>query len=167
MFVLIWNRILSLLGLLSFFSTRAEVCSRSAECYERSDDCAAEASGRDRVRCARTGVDDAVVSLKKGNVELGRSFQMAVSVHDWALAESLIPLADPQRLNDGLCIAVDSIWFLRWASHSAHRDAWHDQILLKSLVCDSSRNVKLYLNWIESYLALLWNSVLRSPYFVS
>jgi len=84
-------------------------------CYEGRDGYAAEASGRGapvtRVRCSRTGDD--VVSLKKGSLELGRSFQMAVSVHDWALAESLIPLADPQRLNDGLCIAVDSIWFLR------------------------------------------------------
>eukprot|EP01018_Ginkgo_biloba_P015072 Gb_04527 [translate_table: standard] len=45
-------------------------------------------------------------------VELGRIFQSAVSSHDWVLAESLIPLADTQRLNDALCIALDSIWFL-------------------------------------------------------
>ncbi|KAM7279085.1 hypothetical protein ACFE04_006219 [Oxalis oulophora] len=45
-------------------------------------------------------------------VELGRLFQGAVSSHDWELAESLILLADPQTLNDALCITLDSIWFL-------------------------------------------------------
>lgn len=49
---------------------------------------------------------------RQDKAELGRSFQSAVSSHDWALAESLIPLADTQRLNDALCIALDSIWFL-------------------------------------------------------
>lgn len=98
-------------------STCAEVCSRTDGSFEESDVCAAEASGRDdaaglRSSGATAGEDDAV-SVKKDHVELGRSFQMAVSVHDWALAESLVPLADPQRLNDGLCIALDSIWFLR------------------------------------------------------
>ena len=86
-------------------------------CFEECDGCAAEASGRDdlaRARSSRANAgEDDVVSVKKDHVELGRSFQMAVSVHDWALAESIVPLADPQRLNDGLCIALDSIWFLR------------------------------------------------------
>eukprot|EP00252_Welwitschia_mirabilis_P022823 TRINITY_DN6283_c0_g1_i2.p1 TRINITY_DN6283_c0_g1~~TRINITY_DN6283_c0_g1_i2.p1 ORF type:complete len:347 (+),score=58.43 TRINITY_DN6283_c0_g1_i2:1225-2265(+) len=50
--------------------------------------------------------------FKRNKAELGRNFQTAVSSHDWALAESLIPLADTQRLNDALCIALDSIWFL-------------------------------------------------------
>jgi hypothetical protein len=101
-----------------FFFTCAEACSRTTDvCFEGSDGCAAEASGRDdsaevRSSGADAGEDDAV-SVKKDHVELGRSFQMAVSVHDWGLAESLVPLADPQRLNDGLCIALDSIWFLR------------------------------------------------------
>eukprot|EP01018_Ginkgo_biloba_P022605 Gb_35106 [translate_table: standard] len=45
-------------------------------------------------------------------VELGRAFQLAVSAHDWVLAESLISSADSQRLNDALCIALDSMWFL-------------------------------------------------------
>ncbi|XP_077225133.1 ankyrin repeat protein SKIP35-like [Tasmannia lanceolata] len=45
-------------------------------------------------------------------IELGRMFQGAVSSHDWELAESLIMLADPQTLNDALCISLDSIWFL-------------------------------------------------------
>lgn len=36
----------------------------------------------------------------------------AVSSHNWELAESLILVADPQTLNDALCITLDSIWFL-------------------------------------------------------
>lgn len=50
---------------------------------------------------------------RQDRIELGRMFQCAVSSHDWELAESLILLADPQTLNDTLCIALDSIWFLR------------------------------------------------------
>ncbi|XP_077229795.1 ankyrin repeat protein SKIP35-like [Tasmannia lanceolata] len=46
-------------------------------------------------------------------IELGRLFQGAVSSHDWELSVSLVLLADPQTLNDALCIALDSIWFLR------------------------------------------------------
>nr|PNR33308.1 hypothetical protein PHYPA_025251 [Physcomitrium patens] len=102
--------------------------------HELSPECTASTSGRERINSSnwtsdneaasgrdessrmhsfrkRAGKDDAV-SPKKDRVDLGRSFQMAVSVHDWALAESLITLADPPRLNDGLCIALDSIWFL-------------------------------------------------------
>lgn len=45
-------------------------------------------------------------------IELGRLFQGAVSSYDWDLAESLITVADPQALNDALCITLDSIWFL-------------------------------------------------------
>ncbi|KAF2325637.1 hypothetical protein GH714_031529 [Hevea brasiliensis] len=49
---------------------------------------------------------------KQDRMELGRLFQGAVSSHDWELAESLIPLADTQALNDAMCITLDSIWFL-------------------------------------------------------
>ncbi|RWR96701.1 ankyrin repeat protein SKIP35 [Cinnamomum micranthum f. kanehirae] len=49
---------------------------------------------------------------RQDRIELGRMFQGAVSSHDWELAESLILLADPQTLNDALCISLDSIWFL-------------------------------------------------------
>lgn len=49
---------------------------------------------------------------KQERIDLGRLFQNAVSSHDWELAESLILLADPQTLNDALCITLDSIWFL-------------------------------------------------------
>lgn len=49
---------------------------------------------------------------RQDRIELGRLFQGAVSSHDWELADSLILLADPQTLNDALCITLDSIWFL-------------------------------------------------------
>ncbi|KAL0557450.1 hypothetical protein IC582_005988 [Cucumis melo] len=49
---------------------------------------------------------------RQDRFELGRLFQGAVSSHDWELADSLIALADPQTLNDALCITLDSIWFL-------------------------------------------------------
>ncbi|XP_010251448.1 PREDICTED: ankyrin repeat protein SKIP35-like [Nelumbo nucifera] len=49
---------------------------------------------------------------RQDRIELGRMFQSAVSSHDWEIAESLILLADPQTLNDALCISLDSIWFL-------------------------------------------------------
>lgn len=49
---------------------------------------------------------------RQERIELGRMFQGAVSSHDWEHAEGLILLADPQTLNDALCIALDSIWFL-------------------------------------------------------
>lgn len=50
---------------------------------------------------------------RQERTELGRLFQGAVSSHDWKHAESLVMLADQHLLNDLLCIAVDSIWFLR------------------------------------------------------
>ncbi|KAL3642163.1 Ankyrin repeat protein skip35 [Castilleja foliolosa] len=49
---------------------------------------------------------------RQDRIELGRLFQGALSSLDWELAESLILLADPQTLNDALCISLDSIWFL-------------------------------------------------------
>lgn len=49
---------------------------------------------------------------RQDRIELGRMFQAAVSCRDWELAESLILLADPQTLNDSLCISLDSVWFL-------------------------------------------------------
>lgn len=49
---------------------------------------------------------------RQDRIELGRLFQGAVSSQDWQLSERLIHLADPQTLNDLLCISLDSIWFL-------------------------------------------------------
>ncbi|CAA6660262.1 unnamed protein product [Spirodela intermedia] len=63
----------------------------------------------------RRGKDKHVQERKlsrQDRIELGRMFQAAVNSHDWELSESLILLADPQTLNDALCIALDSIWFL-------------------------------------------------------
>jgi hypothetical protein len=71
-----------------------------------------ETTMRMQSNCAIVQEEDLIV-LNQDNIEIGRSFQLAVSSHDWVLAESFIPLADSQRLNDGLCIALDSIWFLR------------------------------------------------------
>lgn len=54
--------------------------------------------------------------LKKLNrqerIELGRVFQGSVTSMDWEHAERLIRLADPQTLNDLLCVGLDSVWFL-------------------------------------------------------
>ncbi|KAJ1400417.1 Ankyrin repeat-containing domain [Sesbania bispinosa] len=62
------------------------------------------------------GSNEKIVLEKKlcrqDRIELGRLFQGAVSSHNWELAESLILVADPQTLNDALCITLDSIWFL-------------------------------------------------------
>ncbi|ERN20163.1 ankyrin repeat protein SKIP35 [Amborella trichopoda] len=49
---------------------------------------------------------------RQERIELGRIFQGAMSSLDWERAESLLPLVDTQTLNDLLCIALDSIWFL-------------------------------------------------------
>ncbi|KAA8532192.1 hypothetical protein F0562_006666 [Nyssa sinensis] len=65
---------------------------------------------------SETGKNEKIGHAKKlsrqDRIELGRLFQGAVSSRDWELAESLILLADPQTLNDALCISLDSIWFL-------------------------------------------------------
>ncbi|KAL0452872.1 UNVERIFIED_CONTAM: Ankyrin repeat protein SKIP35 [Sesamum latifolium] len=60
---------------------------------------------------SKNGKTDRKLS-RQDRIELGRLFQGAVCSHDWELAESLIFLADPQTLNDALCISLDSIWFL-------------------------------------------------------
>ncbi|WOL02404.1 hypothetical protein Cni_G11123 [Canna indica] len=49
---------------------------------------------------------------RQDRIEFGRMFQGAVSSQNLKLAEDLILVADPQTLNDMLCIALDSIWFL-------------------------------------------------------
>ncbi|OIV89275.1 hypothetical protein TanjilG_23735 [Lupinus angustifolius] len=73
-------------------------------------------SGVAAIDCELGGNDDAIRLEKKlcrqDRIELGRLFQGALSSYDWDLAESLILVADPQTLNDVLCITLDSIWFL-------------------------------------------------------
>lgn len=49
---------------------------------------------------------------RQERIELGRKFQEAVSTFDWDAARRLITGVDTQILNDALCIALDSIWFL-------------------------------------------------------
>ena len=62
---------------------------------------------RGKTRCRETRLGVKRYEVKRDKVEIGRSFQLAVGAHEWNLAESLIPLADVQRLN-----ALDSVWFL-------------------------------------------------------
>lgn len=75
---------------------------------------------------------------RQDRIELGRLFQGAVSSHDWELAESLISVADPQTLNDALCISLDSIWFL-----STHHELDGINGLIKTIIsngaCDFTR----------------------------
>ncbi|KAL7127956.1 hypothetical protein ABFS83_14G284600 [Erythranthe nasuta] len=70
---------------------------------------------------------------RQDRIELGRLFQGAVSSHDWELAESLILLADPQTLNDALCISLDSIWFL-----STQQELYGITGLIKKIICDGA-----------------------------
>lgn len=78
--------------------------------------CAQKLKSRGATRDTKPGKKEIFGHEKKLNrqdrIELGRLFQGALSSHDWELAESLILLADPQTLNDALCITLDSIWFL-------------------------------------------------------
>ena len=73
---------------------------KSAVPAKESDFCRKDKSGHDRKLS------------RQDRIELGQLFQGAVSSHDWELAESLILLADPQTLNDALCVTLDAIWFL-------------------------------------------------------
>ncbi|KAL7085760.1 hypothetical protein ACP275_14G299100 [Erythranthe tilingii] len=70
---------------------------------------------------------------RQDRIELGRLFQGAVSSHDWELAESLILLADPQTLNDALCISLDSIWFL-----STQQELYGITGLIKKIISDGA-----------------------------
>lgn len=70
---------------------------------------------------------------RQDRIELCRLFQGAVSSHDWELAESLILLADPQTLNDALCIALDSIWFL-----STHQELHGITGLIKKIIANGA-----------------------------
>ncbi|EHA8586694.1 ankyrin repeat protein SKIP35 [Cocos nucifera] len=72
---------------------------------------------------------------RQDRIELGRLFQGAVSSHDWELAESLILLADPHTLNDALCIALDSIWFL-----TTHQELNGITELIKKIVANGAND---------------------------
>lgn len=72
---------------------------------------------------------------RQDRIELGRQFQGAVSSHNWELAESLILMADPQTLNDALCTALDSIWFL-----TTHRQLNGITGLIKKIVANGAHD---------------------------
>ncbi|CAH9101932.1 unnamed protein product [Cuscuta europaea] len=66
-------------------------------------------------------------------IELGRMFQTAVSSHNWELSEKLIMFSDPQTLNDALCVALDSVWFM-----STHQDICGITALIKKIISDGA-----------------------------
>ncbi|GMI98740.1 hypothetical protein like AT3G59910 [Hibiscus trionum] len=66
-------------------------------------------------------------------IELGQLFQGAVSSHDWELAESLILSADPQTLNDALCVTLDATWFL-----STHQELYGITELIKKIIASGA-----------------------------
>lgn len=70
---------------------------------------------------------------RQDRIEVGRLYQGAVSSHDWERAESLILLADPQTLNDALCISLDSIWFL-----STHQELDGITRLITTIICNGA-----------------------------
>lgn len=70
---------------------------------------------------------------RQDRIELGRLFQTAVSSHDWELADKLIELADPQTLNDALCMTLDSIWFL-----STHQELQGITGLIKNIIANGA-----------------------------
>ncbi|XWS60036.1 hypothetical protein CRYUN_Cryun08bG0173600 [Craigia yunnanensis] len=70
---------------------------------------------------------------RQDRIELGQLFQGAVSSHDWELAESLIFLADPQTLNDALCVTLDAIWFL-----STQQELYGITELIKKIIANGA-----------------------------
>ncbi|XP_075476250.1 ankyrin repeat protein SKIP35-like [Primulina tabacum] len=70
---------------------------------------------------------------RQDRIELGRVFQGAVSSYNWEIAESLILLADPQTLNDALCISLDSIWFL-----STRQELYGINKLIKNIITNGA-----------------------------
>nr|GME20551.1 ankyrin repeat protein SKIP35 [Ipomoea batatas] len=97
---------------------------------------------RTKTSDSETGKDDKPGQEKKlsrqDRIELGRLFQGAVSSHDWDLAESLI---FPQTLNDALCIALDSIWFL-----STHQELYGITGLIKKIISNGAK-VQKFTEW--------------------
>ncbi|KAL6868139.1 hypothetical protein ACP4OV_014984 [Aristida adscensionis] len=71
---------------------------------------------------------------RQDRVELSRSFQRAVSSHDWESAEGLVRMADAHALNDVLCVAVDAIWFL------SDRDELHAVVALIRRIVSEGAN---------------------------
>jgi hypothetical protein len=72
---------------------------------------------------------------RQDRIELGRSFQKAVSLRDWEKSKELILLADAHTLNDVLCIAVDSIWFL-----TSHEELYEITGLIRKIVSNGAND---------------------------
>uniref|UniRef100_A0A1J3JH82 Ankyrin repeat protein SKIP35 n=1 Tax=Noccaea caerulescens TaxID=107243 RepID=A0A1J3JH82_NOCCA len=72
---------------------------------------------------------------RQDRIELGRLFQGAVTSLDWELAERLIQLADPQTLNDLLCVGLDSVWFL-----STKHEFQGVTGLIKKIICHGAHD---------------------------
>jgi hypothetical protein len=71
---------------------------------------------------------------RQDRVEMSRSFQRAVSSHDWKSAEALVDMADVHSLNDVLCMAVDAIWFL------SDREELHAVVALIRMIVSEGAN---------------------------
>ncbi|KAL2470078.1 Ankyrin repeat protein SKIP35 [Abeliophyllum distichum] len=115
------------------------VFSREAPLVSREDLCISTCScGAEKLKSRLAASDSELGKNEKklsrqDRIELGRFFQGAVSTHDWELAESLILLADPQTLNDALCISLDSIWFL-----STQQELYGITGLIKKIVANGA-----------------------------
>ncbi|CAL9048371.1 ankyrin repeat protein SKIP35-like [Musa acuminata AAA Group] len=72
---------------------------------------------------------------RRDRVELGCRFQRAVSSCDWELAWNLLVLAKAQALNDVLCVALDSVWFL-----TTHEELDGITGLIKKIIGDGAND---------------------------
>lgn len=72
---------------------------------------------------------------RRDRVELGCQFQRAVSSCDWELAWNLLVLAKAQALNDVLCVALDSVWFL-----TTHEELDGITGLIKKIIGDGAND---------------------------
>ncbi|XP_059277449.1 ankyrin repeat protein SKIP35-like isoform X1 [Lycium ferocissimum] len=111
------------------------VFSREVPLVHKDSTCSCGGGNKNKSRVANA--DSESVPEKKlsrqDRIELGRLLQGAVSGSDWELAESLILLADPQTLNDALCIALDSIWFL-----TSHDELYGITGLIKKIIANGA-----------------------------
>lgn len=80
-------------------------CSSNKHKFESSSTEEFEVQRKDKAREGRR-------LTRPERIELGRKFQEAVSTNNWDFARKLIKGVNIQILNDALCIALDSIWFL-------------------------------------------------------
>ncbi|KAK4343908.1 hypothetical protein RND71_037002 [Anisodus tanguticus] len=108
------------------------VFSREAPLVHKDSTCSCGGVNKIKSRLVNSDSESKKLS-RQDRIELGRLFQGAVSGNDWELAESLILLADPQTLNDALCIALDSIWFL-----TSHDELYGITGLIKKIIANGA-----------------------------